>query len=658
MKLPTYIAAIVVVITVAFSQSEDMINRLPETKGKERIELLHEIIVKLWLNYPQQAMQYGEESLGLSNHLGDSVLISKSLRLIAGVHYYKGDYNHSLEYNNKAFAIAVALKDSSLINNGYNNIGLLYYNLGSYQIAFEYLLRAKNIKEKIGETYALSTILNNIGLIFERLSNHEEARNYFEKGYEEAEKTGHIDDQVYSLNNVGITYLRQDKLDTAMVHFRKGLTFSKQTQNINWGAVSLRGIGEILMIKGQLDSATFYFEKSLEQSQRIDDKKGIAEAYYLLSKNACFKYNAADALRFLDLSQEKASQLQLRQQRLDNLKQYAKIYSEVKNPKKEILYLNEYITLRDSLFKDVVNRNVTLIPLKLKEEADRFRLSEQQAEIKNQTLTNQLFTFTFIIIIPLLIILIVLLNKNDKKNKELQRNNKELQRTQKLLITSEKMASLGVLAAGVSHEINNPLNFIKNGIGALAKKIDLEKDEELKSYFKIINEGVDRAANIVKSLSHFSRKGPAVDEKCNVHDIIENCLLILHSNIRNRINVVTNFSEQSSLVKGNEGRLHQAIMNIIANATQAVGEEGKIDITTKRKKGKMEIWIEDDGEGIPEKNLMKISDPFFTTKAPGEGTGLGLFITFSIIEEHNGHIEVESVRGKGTKFTITLPLSG
>ena len=297
-----------------------------------------------------------------------------------------------------------------------------------------------------------------------------------------------------------------------------------------------------------------------------------------------------------------------------------------------------------------------MIPLKLKEEEDRFKLSEQQVQIRNQVITNQLFTLIIIITVPLLIVMIILLRKNDKKNKELQQNNEELKRTQKLLITSEKMASLGVLAAGVGHEINNPLNFIKNGIEALSKKLEDNRDEELRSYFKIVNEGVDRATNIVKSLSHFSRKGPDIDERCNIHEIIENCLLILHSKIRNRIRIITNFTSQGSVLKGNEGRLHQAMMNIIANAEQAIKTEGTIEITTRKKGDMMEIWIEDDGEGIPEENLMKISDPFFTTKAPGEGTGLGLFITFSIIEEHNGHIDVKSSPQGGTKFIIQLPL--
>jgi signal transduction histidine kinase/Flp pilus assembly protein TadD len=649
------------ILTILFSlclygQSDSLLELVESSDGREKIEALHNVILDSWLNYPDKAMQYGEEAFELSKKLGDSTLISKSLRLIAGVYYYKGDYDHSLEYNRRALGLAILLKDSSLMNNGYNNIGLLYYNLGSYQVALEYLLRAKSIKEKIGETYGMATTLNNIGLIFDRLGEYEEARKFFNLAYSAASGINRKDDQLYALNNVGLTYLKQNNFEAAMSHFRRGEQLSKQIDNINWGAVSLRGIGGVFLEKGELDSAYHYFQKSLNNSQIIDDKKGIAEANYFLARHALRLSRHEDAIRFLDNGDNKAKQMQLRQQQLENLKLYASIYASIGDTNLENKYLNKYINLRDSLFQDVVSRNLNLIPLKLKEEEDRFRLSEQQVKIQNQVITNQLFTFIIIITVPLLIIMIILLRKNDKKNKKLQENNEELKRTQKLLITSEKMASLGVLAAGVGHEINNPLNFIKNGIEALAKKLEDSKDEELKSYFRIVNEGVDRATNIVKSLSHFSRKGPSSDERCNIHEIIENCLLILHNKIRNRIRVITNFTSQGADLKGNEGRLHQAMMNIIANAEQAIKEEGTIEITTRKKDDMMEIWVEDDGEGIPEENLLKISDPFFTTKAPGEGTGLGLFITFSIIEEHNGHIDVKSSPHEGTKFIIQLPL--
>ena len=245
------------------------------------------------------------------------------------------------------------------------------------------------------------------------------------------------------------------------------------------------------------------------------------------------------------------------------------------------------------------------------------------------------------------------------KNKELAASIDERKKTTQKLLQLEKMASLGVLSAGIAHEINNPLNFIQNGVEALSAKInenDKTKEKELEPLFKIVKEGINRVTKIVKSLSHFSRRGHEMDEQCDIKEIIENCLLILQSKIKNKVRVFTDFPSVNHKVKGNEGLLHQAVMNIMVNAEQAIKNKGTIKISTKKKSTLLDIVIEDDGEGIPKENISKISDPFFTTKAPGAGTGLGLFIAYSIIYEHNGSIDVISTENSGTIFTISLPI--
>lgn len=253
------------------------------------------------------------------------------------------------------------------------------------------------------------------------------------------------------------------------------------------------------------------------------------------------------------------------------------------------------------------------------------------------------------------------------KNEALLRGNKELEKalnglkaTQAQLIQAEKMASLGVLSAGIGHEINNPLNFIKNGCSALVQELGEKPgfdEETLKPYFDIIDDGIHRASEIVKSLSHFSRQVEAMDEKCVIHDIIDNCLVILNARLKGRVKVVKQYSDKKLMIRGNEGKLHQAFLNILSNAEQAISDQGKITIVTQRDKKGITIHFIDDGEGIPKENLPKISDPFFTTKAPGTGTGLGLFITYSIIKEQKGSIQVESEPKKGTKVIIMFPIS-
>ena len=243
------------------------------------------------------------------------------------------------------------------------------------------------------------------------------------------------------------------------------------------------------------------------------------------------------------------------------------------------------------------------------------------------------------------------------KNKDLEEALHSLKETQGQLIQIEKMASLGILAAGIGHEINNPLNFIKNGVNTMIKALETNYpaiNKEAEPFLKIVNEGVERASNIVKSLSHFSRTGASMDEDCNIHDILDNCLVILQSQFKLRIEVIKSYTESPCKVKGNDGKLHQAFLNILTNAGQAITGNGTITIVTEFTGKKIRIRIKDTGMGIAKENIKRITDPFYTTKPPGEGTGLGMFLTHSIIQEHNGTIYIESELGKGTEFIVTL----
>lgn len=621
----------------------------------ERVDALHELLLANWLNYPGLAMQYGQEALEISQENNDQYAISKSLRLIAGVHYYKGDYETCLEYNLKALDMALKLQDSSLINNGYNNVGLVYYNLGSYQTSLEYLLRAYYMKLKIGEEYGLSTTLNNLGLVQERIGDFEEARSHFEEALEVASRNGEQDQIVYSKNNIGNTYLQQDKIDEAIGYFREALKLARDVKNTNWGSVSLRRIGQVKELRGDYDSATYYYHESLKASRQIEDRPGISEVYYLFAKLALKQGELKAARICLDSSNSKANDIRLRQQLLDNLRLYTEVYATANDYQKVIEYQEKYIKLSDSLYQDVVTRNLNLIPAQLKEERDRLELIRQQSILQQKSNT---YGVALLIGIPLLVWLVVLLRINQKKNKTLIDRNEEIVRTQKLLVTSEKMASLGLLSAGIGHEINNPLNFIKNGTQSLQKAMDREglKPEYYQPYFNAIDEGVNRATAIVRSLSHFSRVGRNMDETCDIHDIIENCLIILSVKTRGKAVIKKNFVDDLPSIKGNEGRLHQAFLNVLSNAEQAIESNGVIGITTRKISDRIEVVVTDNGVGIAAEFIEKIGDPFYTTKSPGEGTGLGLFITYTIIEEHNGQIEIDSNLNEGTTVTLSLPI--
>jgi signal transduction histidine kinase len=221
------------------------------------------------------------------------------------------------------------------------------------------------------------------------------------------------------------------------------------------------------------------------------------------------------------------------------------------------------------------------------------------------------------------------------------------------------MASLGLLAAGVAHEINNPLNFIRGGVMAIENYFkDTLKDYQEKAapLLEIINVGVNRAADIVTSLNHYSRKDDTRISEVNIVSVIDNCLLMLSNQIKNRIEVEKKYTNIPYSLSCNEGKMHQAILNILTNAVHAIQDTGTINIEIRTLDNFLEVIISDSGCGIPHDHLSKLTDPFFTTKEPGKGTGLGLSITQNIIDEHMGTLEFESKLELGTTVKVKLPL--
>ncbi len=265
----------------------------------------------------------------------------------------------------------------------------------------------------------------------------------------------------------------------------------------------------------------------------------------------------------------------------------------------------------------------------------------------------------------------------------------DLKSTQMKLVEAEKMASLGVLTAGVAHEINNPVNFVSAGIESLISsygdikeilnlyfqlnptkndpelwneiiqnKKALENDEvlpEVEQLLKSIKTGAKRTAEIVKGLRNFTRLDENDMKRANLEEGIDNTLVILNNQLKNRIEVVRNYSGIPD-INCFPGQLNQVFMNLIHNASQAIEGKGTITIATLVKNNQVHISISDSGSGMPEEVRAHIFEPFFTTKDVGKGTGLGLSIAYGIIEKHHGTIEVESEIDKGTTFHIALPI--
>jgi two-component system, NtrC family, sensor kinase len=223
------------------------------------------------------------------------------------------------------------------------------------------------------------------------------------------------------------------------------------------------------------------------------------------------------------------------------------------------------------------------------------------------------------------------------------------------LVQNEKLTSIGLLAAGVAHEMNTPLAVISSYSQMLRKEITPE-DQRYKLLEKITKQTF-RASEIVNNLLNFSRTNATEFGDVDVHQIINETLSLLDHQFKSlRIQVQRDLRVESPITFGNAGRLQQVFLNLFLNARDAMAEGGELRIRTDAVDSKIEIVVEDTGAGITRENIKKIYDPFFTTKAAGKGTGLGLSVSYGIVQEHGGNISVESRPGSGTSFKLEFPL--
>ena len=272
---------------------------------------------------------------------------------------------------------------------------------------------------------------------------------------------------------------------------------------------------------------------------------------------------------------------------------------------------------------------------------------------------------------------------------ELRHKMLQLEQAQALLQQSEKMASIGQLAAGVAHEINNPVGFVSSNMGTLnsyaatlfdtldgydtilrgeqisaagraqitALRAGAELDylkTDMVDLVKESMEGLNRVRDIVQALKDFSHVGQVDWQFADLHAGIDTTLKIVGNEIRHKAQVVRQYGVLPQ-VRCLPSQLNQVFMNLLVNAAQAISRDGVITIRTGMEKGRVRIDVSDNGAGIARQDLQRIFDPFFTTKPVGLGTGLGLSVSYSIIRKHGGEISVDSTPGVGTTFTVRLP---
>ena len=563
---------------------------------------------------------------------------------------------------------------------------------GSLKTALEVLPMAIRLHEML----TVAACYNTMGLTYSTLKDHKKSLDNYYAALNIVKENHFSDLEVSELNNIGRQYLDMDKLDSARYYCRYAYDFSIRNKIFRNLGYLIRNFGIIKFKAHDYAGAISYYRKSLADSTahsdhylQSEDYRRIAEAYQKLNKPDSSINYAKTALVHAQLDKnpdqvQRATTVLTDEYKLQNDYKNAFYYQQVTQQ------------ARDSLF----SQQKTLQVQNLAYNEEQRKREAQAAELAYKEQVRFYVMLGVIGVFVLVAAILVFANTQRKKannllkrqndqietqRKDLEKTVSDLRTTQKQLIQSEKMASLGELTAGIAHEIQNPLNFVNNFsevntelIGEMEQEIDegdLAEVKVLAADIKINQEKISqhgkRADFIVKGMLQHSRSNAGEREPTNLNVLSDEFFKLSFHGLRAKdksfnAEMVTHFDEKLPKVSVVQQDMGRVMLNLINNAFYAVNQKAKtagtnykptVELSTFKVNGHIEIKVKDNGDGIPQKVIEKIFQPFFTTKPTGQGTGLGLSLSYDIIQAHNGTIDVDTREGEYTEFKITLPAS-
>jgi two-component system, NtrC family, sensor kinase len=590
----------------------------------------------LWLA-PDSAFAYSVTGLMLAQKNNYKLGEVKMLYRIGEAFNQRGNFPKALETQFKAVELAKQTQDHYIIQEGNIWIAKVYFQSSDFEQALHYFRKAYQSQLLFYGDPGM--VMSFIGDTFLHLNQLDSALWYTQNAYDIDLRTiGDVPSPFYYI--LGSIYERKGDIGKALELYRAAIKVEMGRVHFSFG---YNRIASAFRLAGQLDSSTFYARKVVDGGAAFP--ANVIEAGELLVGIYKSKHVTDSALKYQDI----------------------------------------VIAAKDSLFSR--EKVMQMQGLAFSEQLHELEVKQAEQQYKNRLRTNMLTVG----VIGLLLLAGLLFRNNryrQRTGRKIELAYERLKATQAQLIQSEKMASLGEMTAGIAHEIQNPLNFVNNFA---------EVNRELIEEFKILNSKVKtgeitgpldedlltnidqnlekialhgkRADAIVKSMLQHSVQSKGQMEKTDVNILADEYLKLSYNGfkIKNKSfdsKVETNFHPHLGMIDVIPQDIGRVLVNVYNNALYAVAERKRthsevyepiVTVSTKKNLDRVEIWVEDNGMGIPDKVKDKIFQPFFTTKPTGQGTGLGLSLSYDIIKAHGGEIRVESKEGEGTTMIISIP---
>ena len=564
-----------------------------------------------------------------------------------------------------------------------------------YATALELLFYNLKLEEQTGDTTHIFTDTREISLIYARIEDYEKELEYIKKLRNLANSGLFKDSATLSQlrvnvnNRLGAVYGKLNILDSAKYYKLKVFNYGVARKDLFRIAVGGIGLATIYKKQRNYDSAFYYCRISLPAALKRPDmyRNALIEMSTLH-----WETNQSDsAFYYSEKAFKLSQQLGFHLQKISAAELLAKIYYSRKLPDSAYKYLSLATSLKDSIFNS--EKLVKMQNLSFQESLQKQQQEQARKEAVHEY-KSKIKIYSLVAGVAALLIFILILYSNSRQrqiaNKKVEKAYIDLKSTQAQLIQSEKMASLGELTAGIAHEIQNPLNFVNNFSDVNRELIDelkgelttgnrqqaIEIADDIRANEEKINHHGKRADAIVKGMLQHSRSSNGVREPTDINALASEYFRLSYHGLRARdksfnATMKTNFGDGIGNINIIPQDIGRVVLNLINNAFYAVEEKQKqvlassapngyvptVSVSTQRTNGKVEVSVKDNGNGIPQKTLDKIFQPFFTTKPTGQGTGLGLSLSYDIVKAHGGELKVETKEGEGSEFVISLPLA-
>ncbi|MDB5134733.1 MAG: tetratricopeptide repeat protein [Mucilaginibacter sp.] len=649
-------------------------------------------------NNLSKALTLMRQAITLAEKIQDKTHLSNAYAAISSINNLTGESKQSLVDALKAEAAAQTTQNKSLIARRQVGLSGLYTtSVSDYTRAMDWALKAEKNAEEINDLDVLAQTWSVIATIYTYIGDQANALIYYKKALNENKKLGNRSLEFNLLNRIGEMYRLTGNYTDAIKAYKEGLSKPQTSYNTE---LTESNMADVYVRLGNLPMAFKYGFKSLTGAKKINDSEGEEWIDGILARAYLKQNNADSALYYAHIGYEKANHTGTIEFKRDNSEALTNAYTLKKDFANAYKYHILFISYRDSMSSAQVTNQTSLLQY-------NYDLAKKQAQITtlNQDKQAQRYFLTGALIVLGLIMItaIILLRNNRQKQKannllsrqkqiieeERDKTNKalsDLQLTQKQLIQSEKMASLGELTAGIAHEIQNPLNFVNNFSDVSMELLEemeqqltngnnkeaIELANDVKENLEKIRHHGRRADGIVKGMLQHSRAGGTTKEPTDINKLADEYLRLAYHGLRAKdksfnTELVTNFDTALPMVNMVPQDIGRVLLNLFTNAFYAVQQKQKtsvpgfkpeVTLTTHTEKGQVIIKVKDNGTGMPDHIKEKIMQPFFTTKPTGEGTGLGLSLTYDmVVKGHTGSIQVNSEEGEGSEFIVKLPLN-